>query len=82
VIALHDVERFAHRTILKRIVTGSTIMPDSERFTLSTSSAWRSSSDSCAQRRCRLAADGDASDASVTVSIAAEQSGICKRIRA
>src|SRR5438128_6794665 len=56
-------------------------MPDSERFTLSTSSAWRSTLRFlCTTPIPPCCAMAIASDASVTVSIAAEQSGICKRM--
>ena len=56
-------------------------MPDSDRFTLSTSSAWRSTLKFlCITPMPPCWAMAIASDASVTVSMAAEQSGICKRM--
>ena len=64
------------------MVIGSTIMPDSERLTLSTSAAWRA----IVRLRCTipmppLRAMQIAVSCSVTVSIAAETSGMCERDR-
>ncbi len=62
-------------------MTGSTIIPDSERFTLSTSATW-----SAIERlRCRMPSPPEraiaiASRASVTVSIAADTIGISSAI--
>ncbi len=60
---------------------GSTIIPDSERLTLSTSEAWSA----IGRLRCRIPippcwASAIANRASVTVSIAAETSGIRSEI--
>ena len=62
-------------------MTGSTIIPDSERFTLSTSATWCS----IERFRCTIPipparASAIASRASVTVSIAAETTGIWSEI--
>ena len=38
-VAGHQLERLADQ-LVGRMVTGSTIIPDSDRFTMSTSSAW------------------------------------------
>src|SRR5215218_9224858 len=64
-----------------RSVTGSTIMPDSLRFTLSTSATWSAIERlRCTTPRPPSRASAIASRASVTVSIAAETIGISSAI--
>ena len=77
-VARHQLERLARRARRAESVTGSTIMPLSERLTLSTSAAW-SSIDRLLVDDADAALAGHARSpcaASVTVSIAAETSGM------
>ena len=64
-----------------RMVTGSTIIPDSDRFTLSTSSAWTSIGRFlCTTPRPPCWASAMARRASVTVSMAAATIGTLRRM--